>query len=45
VLTTQTSHWFRERGFDNCELRELPEARRSLYDLGRRSKILLKLLD
>ena len=45
VLTTQTSHWFRERGFDNCELGELPEARRSLYDLGRRSKILLKPLD
>jgi amino-acid N-acetyltransferase len=45
VLTTQTSHWFRERGFDNCELSELPEARRSLYDLGRRSKILLKPLD
>lgn len=45
VLTTQTSHWFRERGFDNCELSELPEARRSLYDLGRRSKILLKSLD
>jgi amino-acid N-acetyltransferase len=45
VLTTQTSHWFRERGFDTCELSELPEARRSLYDLGRRSKILLKPLD
>ena len=45
VLTTQTLHWFRERGFDTCELSELPEARRSLYDLGRRSKILLKPLD
>ena len=27
ALTTQTSHWFRERGFDSCELEELPEAR------------------
>jgi amino-acid N-acetyltransferase len=42
VLTTQTSHWFREHGFDNCELDELPESRRSHYDQGRRSKILLK---
>jgi len=45
VLTTQTSHWFRERGFDNCDLSELPAARRSVYDQGRRSKILLKPLD
>ena len=44
VLTTQTSHWFRERGFDNCELNDLPETRRPAYDLGRRSKILLKRL-
>jgi len=42
VLTTQTSHWFRERGFDNCDLSELPAARRSLYDQRRRSKTLLK---
>ena len=45
VLTTQTSHWFREHGFDDCELNELPESRRSHYDQGRRSKILLKPLD
>jgi amino-acid N-acetyltransferase len=45
VLTTQTSHWFRERGFDNCELTDLPETRRSVYDQGRRSKVLLKPLD
>jgi len=44
VLTTQTSHWFRERGFENCSIEDLPEARRSAYDLGRRSKILLKKL-
>lgn len=45
VLTTQTSHWFRERGFESCDLSELPEARRSLYDQRRRSKILLKPID
>jgi len=42
VLTTQTSHWFRERGFENCELDDLPKIRRSAYDQSRRSKILLK---
>ncbi len=45
VLTTQTSHWFRERGFEACKPEELPEARRSVYDQGRRSKVLLKSLD
>jgi amino-acid N-acetyltransferase len=45
VLTTQTSHWFRERGFDNCDVNDLPETRRSIYDQGRRSKVLLKPLD
>jgi amino-acid N-acetyltransferase len=45
VLTTQTSHWFRERGFESCEIEELPVARRSVYDQGRRSKVLLKPLD
>jgi amino-acid N-acetyltransferase len=45
VLTTQTSHWFRERGFEGCDLDELPAARRGHYDQGRRSKILIKSLD
>lgn len=45
VLTTQTSHWFREHGFDNCDLVDLPKARRSIYDQRRQSKILLKTLD
>ncbi len=42
VLTTQTSHWFRERGFDACSLEDLPATRRPHYDQGRQSKILLK---
>ena len=44
VLTTQTSHWFRERGFDSCDIDDLPETRRAHYDQGRRSKVLLKQL-
>ncbi len=42
VLTTQTEHWFRERGFTSCALDDLPEERRHLYDAKRRSKTLLK---
>ena len=45
VLTTQTSHWFRERGFESGSVDDVPDARRSAYDLGRRSKIMLKTLD
>jgi amino-acid N-acetyltransferase len=44
VLTTQTSHWFRERGFESCDIDDLPETRRAHYDQGRRSKVLLKQL-
>ena len=42
VLTTQTSHWFRERGFNPCTLQELPEARRQYYDQQRSSRVLMK---
>ena len=45
VLTTQTSHWFREQGFENCNVDAIPEVRRAAYDLGRRSKTLIKTLD
>lgn len=44
VLTTQTSHWFRERGFEPCALDELPEERRSFYDEARSSRVLVKRL-
>ena len=44
VLTTQTSHWFRERGFEPCSLEELPEERRSAYDEKRSSRLLVKRL-
>ena len=44
VLTTQTAHWFRERGFEPCELEALPIARQKTYNRSRNSKILIKTL-
>lgn len=42
VLTTRTSHWFRERGFRPGTLQELPVARRRLYNFQRNSKVYVK---
>lgn len=42
VLTTQTSDWFRERGFEPASVRALPAARRERYDRKRRSKVLVR---
>jgi amino-acid N-acetyltransferase len=44
VLTTQTAHWFRERGFEPAEVDDLPPSRRMAYNSGRNSKVLLKAL-
>ncbi len=44
VLTTRTSHWFRERGFAPGSLQDLPVARRRLYNYQRNSKIYVKTL-
>jgi len=44
VLTTVTSHWFRERGFVEKTLADLPEEKRLVYNLQRRSKIFAKTL-
>jgi amino-acid N-acetyltransferase len=44
VLTTRTAHWFIERGFVEAGVDALPEARRELYNLQRRSKVLVKSL-
>jgi amino-acid N-acetyltransferase len=41
VLTTQSQHFFRERGFLPATYRVLPQARRERYDHKRRSKVLL----
>ncbi len=42
VLTTHSIHWFRERGFNPVDLEKLPVEKQELYNLQRRSKILMK---
>ena len=42
VLTTQTTDWFRERGFKEGSIDNLPEAKKAFYNFQRCSKILLK---
>ena len=42
VLTTQSIHWFRERGFRYAEISELPAAKKELYNLKRNSKVLTR---
>jgi len=42
VLTTQSIHWFRERGFAYAEINQLPAAKKELYNLKRNSKVLIK---
>jgi amino-acid N-acetyltransferase len=45
VLTTQTTHWFREQGFVEAGLDALPKERQALYNLQRNSKVLIRHLD
>jgi amino-acid N-acetyltransferase len=42
VLTTQTAHFFRERGFVPVHWKKLPPARRARYDKRRKSKVLFR---
>lgn len=42
VLTTQTEHWFIERGFSQVAVSELPASRQSLYNIQRNSRVLRK---
>ena len=44
VLTTQATHWFKERGFEDANIGELPIQRRELYNYERGSKVLIKKL-
>ncbi len=44
VLTTQTAHWFRERGFEPSPVESLPMQRRQLYNYQRNSKVFSKRL-
>ncbi len=45
ALTTQTPHWFIEHGFVRGRAADLPTARRSSYDPGRNSIVLVDSLD
>jgi amino-acid N-acetyltransferase len=42
VLTTQTAHWFRERGFEPASLADLPMEKQALYNYRRNSKVFIK---
>jgi len=44
VLTTQAVHWFKEHGFEEAALEDLPVARQRLYNYERGSKVLIKRL-
>jgi amino-acid N-acetyltransferase len=42
VLTTHTSHWFLELGFEEAQFEDLPIEKKNLYNYKRNSKILIK---
>jgi amino-acid N-acetyltransferase len=44
VLTTQATHWFKERGFEDAAIGDLPVRRQELYNYERGSKVLIKKL-
>jgi amino-acid N-acetyltransferase len=44
VLSTKTSHWFLERGFEKADIKVLPMKRRALYNYRRNSKVFIKTL-
>ncbi len=44
ALTTHTTHWFFERGFELSTTESLPSLKREAYNQARRSKVLLKAL-
>jgi len=45
VLSTQTMHWFIERGFSSSDIDSLPEPLKALYNPQRNSKVLCKDLE
>ena len=42
VRSTQTVHWFVERGFTPCDIETLPEPMKNAYNYQRNSKVLFK---
>ncbi|VAX11177.1 N-acetylglutamate synthase [hydrothermal vent metagenome] len=45
VLSTRSSHWFREHGFKSASLDKLPVKRQALYNYQRKAKVCIKELD
>ena len=45
ILTTRTSHWFLEKGFNVGSLDFLPEKKRQTYNENRKSRIMIKALN
>ena len=44
ALTTQTEHWFRERGFQSSSVQDLPGPKLASYNVQRKSKVFVKSL-
>jgi amino-acid N-acetyltransferase len=44
VLTTMTTHWFIEHGFESAPLSVLPARKAALYNYQRNSRVLQKTL-
>jgi amino-acid N-acetyltransferase len=42
ILTTQTAHWFVERGFEKADLDNLPMRKLALYNYRRNAKLFIK---
>lgn len=42
ALSTQTSHWFLEHGFQRADITALPMKRKALYNYRRNSKVFIK---
>ncbi|MBL1275584.1 MAG: amino-acid N-acetyltransferase [Ectothiorhodospiraceae bacterium] len=42
VLSTKSSHWFIERGYQRTDIKTLPVKRRALYNYRRNSKVFIK---
>ena len=45
LLSTQTAHWFIERGFQPSTIASLPESLKALYSPERNSKVLCKIIE
>jgi amino-acid N-acetyltransferase len=42
VLTTVSGHWFREQGFIESSMEDLPEGKKQMYNFQRKSKVYIK---